>query len=304
MQPYEVGKFRRYYNDHMHRALIGFERKRKQLLFFMFVGCVVMLVASVFVLTLDLFVLSVVIIIPWLLLLRLYQYQANQFTAGFKPIVVQSILEYMDVNLTYYHKDFISKDTFVRSGIFPQTPELYYGEDYIMGKIGEIFFEMCELQLYHTSHLKGKLEEWFSGIFFHANFNTPFKGRIIMVPRVDWQLFIPVMKNFTKYGGYELKDTGNEVFDREFLVYIDREVHYKDILTPELIQAINEYHLKSGKKVYASFYNSHFYMAIDQPENLLEASVWHANLNFELIAAYYKELLFFTEMVRDFDITH
>ena len=173
-----------------------------------------------------------------------------------------------------------------------------------MGKIGEIFFEMCELELYHTSKIKGKLEKWFEGIFFHANFNTNFKGRIVMIPRDDWQLFIPVMKEYTKYGGYELTDTGHPEFDKEFLVYLDRDVNYKEILTPELIEVVNQYHLRSGKKVYASFYNSHFYMAINEPQNLLEASVWHSNLNFELIAAYYQELTMFTGIVKDFDITH
>lgn len=300
----DIGKFRRFYNDHIHRKLMVFERQRKQLIFLMFIGIVLLLLATIFILTLDMFALSIFLFVPWFLLFRFYQYRADIFKAGFKPIVVRSLLEFMDSSLTYYDKDYISKDTFLRSGIFPMNPELYYGEDYIMGKIGEIFFEMCELELYHTDEVKGKLEKWFEGIFFHANFNTNFKGRIVMIPRTDWQLFIPVMKQYTKYGGYELKDTGNAAFDKEFLVYIDRDIHYKDILTPELITTINQYHLKSGKKVYASFYNSHFYMAINEPRNLLEASVLHANLNFELIAAYYQELSLFTEIVKDFDIMH
>jgi hypothetical protein len=300
----DIGKFRRFYNDQMHGKLMVFERQRKQLLALMFLGTVLLLLLTIFVLNLDMFALSIFLFVPWFLLFRFYQYRADIFKAGFKPIVVSSLLEFMDSSLTYYHKDYISKDTFLRSGIFPMNPELYYGEDYIMGKIGEIFFEMCELELYHTDKVKGKLEKWFEGIFFHANFNTVFKGRIVMIPRADWQLFIPVMKEYTKYGGYELTDTGNAVFDEEFIVYLDRDVHYKEILTPELITAINQYHINSGKKVYASFYNSHFYMAINEPQNLLEASVWHSNLNFELIAAYYRELTLFTQIVKDFDITH
>ncbi|WP_264790297.1 DUF3137 domain-containing protein [Aureispira anguillae] len=289
----------------MHSKLVVFEQKRKRLILLMAIGVLLLMLATIFVLTLDMFALSIFLFVPWFLLFRLYRYQANIFTSGFKPIVVQSILEYMDSSLTYYYKDYISKDTFLRSGIFPKVSGLlYYGEDYIMGKIGEIFFEMSELEIHHTDKIKAKLEQKFKGVFFHANFNTSFKGRILMIPRPDWQLFIPVMKEYTKYGGYELTNTGNAHFDDEFLVYLDRDVHYKEILTPELITAINQYHLKSGKKVYASFYNSHFYMAIDDHQNLLEASVFHSNLNFELIAAYYQELTLFTEIVKDFDITH
>ena len=288
----------------MHKELLVFEQQRKRLIFLMSIGVLIMGLATIFVLTLDMFALSIFLFVPWGLLFRFYRYRAHIFTSGFKPIVVSSLLKFLDSNLTYYHKDYISRDTFLRSGIFPIDPDLYYGEDYIMGKIGELFFEMCELELYHTSSVRGKLEKLFEGIFFHVNFNTNFKGRIVLVPRSDWQLFIPVMKNFTKYGGSELTDTGNLEFDKDFLVYMDRGINYKDMLTPELIAMIYDYHKRSGKKVYASFYNSHFYMAINEPQNLLEASVWHSNLNFELIAAYYQELSLFTQIVVDFDITH
>lgn len=300
----ETKKFRRYYNDHMHSKLMVFEKKRRRLLFFMFIGVLLLLGTSVFILTLDMFALSVFIFVPWFLLFRYYQHQAKIFESGFKPIVVSSLLGYMDSNLTYYDKEYISQDTFLRSGIFSSKPDLYYGEDYIMGKIGEIFFEMCELDLYYTSDIKSKVENKFKGIFFHANFSTSFDGRIVMIPREDWQQFIPVMKGFTKYGGHELTNTGHEAFDRDFLVYIDRDIHYRDMLTPELIDTIYNYKTSSGKKIYASFYNSHFYMAIHEPKNLLEASVWHSNLNFELIEAYYRELSMFTQIVREFDILH
>jgi hypothetical protein len=300
----DTRKFRRYYNDKMHAELLVFEIKRKKLIFQMFLGILIMVLLTFFVLQLDMFALSIFMFVPWGLLFRFYQYQANVFTSGFKPIVVSSLLKFMDSNLTYYHKDYISKDTFLRSGIFPVNPDLYYGEDYIMGKIGELFFEMCELEFHHTSSIKGKLEKLFDGIFFHVNFNTAFKGRLVIIPRGDWQDFIPVMKGFTKYGGSELTDTGNPEFDKDFLVYMDRGIHYKDMLTPELIAMIHDYHKRSGKKVYASFYNSHFYMAINERQNLLDASVLHSNLNFELIAAYYEELSMFTKIVKDFDITH
>lgn len=300
----DTGKFRRYYNDHIHTKLLVFEQQRKRLLFFMFIGVLLMFVATALVLTFNMFALSIFVFIPWGLLFRYYRQQAAVFTDGFKPLVVSSLLQFMDNKLTYYHKEYISKDTFLRSGIFPINPELYYGEDYIMGKIGETFFEMSELQIYNTSEVKAKLEKWFQGIFFHANFNTNFKGRIVLIPRREWQRFIPVMKEFTKYGGYELTDTGYPEFDEAFLIYIDRGINYKDILTPELIATVYDYYVRSGKKVYASFYNSHFYMAINEYQNLLEASVLHSNLNFELIAAFYQELSMFTKIVSDFDITH
>lgn len=303
-QEESIGKFRRFYNDHLYRRLVVFEKKRKQLLFFMSLGAVLLLLFTVFILQLGMFALSVFLFVPWFLLVRFYRHRSDIFRAGYKPIVMKGLLEFMEGNLTYYHKEYISKDTFQRSRIFPYKADDYKGEDYIMGKIGEIFFELCELDIRHSSSLRKRLDRWFSGIFFHANFNTKFEGRIVMIPRSDWQNFIATMKDYVRHGGYELMDTGNEDFDEEFIVYLDRDVNYKDILTPELLAAILQYRVRSQKKVYASFYNSHFYMAIDEPDNLLQASLLHSNNSFERIANYYRELRLFTQIVRDFDVMH
>ena len=300
----DIGRFRRFYNDRLHRQLLGFEKQRQRLLLLMGLGVLLLGIFSIWIWSLGLFALAIFLLVPWLLLGRFFQYRAAIFRSGYKPIVMSGLLEYMEGDLTYYPREYISQDTFERSHIFPNTIQRYEGEDYIMGKIGEIFFELCELAIYHKNPIRGQVERWFGGIFFHANFNTAFQGRIVMLPRNRRQDFLATIKYYTRYGGYELTKTGDARFDEEFLVYLDRDAPYKDILTPELIGAINRYHLNSGKEVYASFYNSHFYMAIDEPQNLLQASVWHSNLSFERIVAYYRELLLFTQIVRDFDVMH
>lgn len=298
------GAFRRYYNDYMYSELLVFEKKRKRLIFRFSLIAILLLILSSYIILLDVFALSVFLLVPWGLLLRFYNHSALLFKAGFKPLVVRSLLHFIDSDLKYYHDQYISKDTFLRSGIFPINPDIYNGEDYIMGKIGEIYFELCELKIHHKSQAKAKLEKWFEGIFFHANFNTKFKGRIVIIPKPDTQRFISVIKEFTKYGGYELEKTGNSIFDDEFLVYLDSHINYKDILTPELISTINNYHFNSGKKVFASFYNSHFYLAIEEPNQLLEATIFGSNIRFEMIEEYHRELRLFTRIVEDFDITH
>lgn len=303
-QEEDIGKFRRFYNDHLYRRLVVFEKKRVQLLLLMSLGVILLLLFTVFILQLNMFALSVFLLVPWFLLVRFYRYRSAIFKAGYKPIVIQGLLEFMEGNLTYYHQEYISKDTFQRSRIFPYKTESYKGEDYIMGKIGEIFFELCELEIRHSSKVRKKLDKWFAGIFFHANFNTQFEGRIVMIPREEKQKFITTMKDYVRHGGYELMDTGNAAFDEAFIVYLDRNINYKDILTPELLEAILNYTKKSGKKVYASFYNSHFYMAINEPDNLLSASLLHSNNSFERIVSYYRELRLFTQIVRDFDVMH
>lgn len=303
-QEEDIGKFRRFYNDHLYRRLVIFEKKRIKLLFSMTIGGVLLLLLTVFILRLEMFALSIFLVVPWFLLVHFYRHQSEIFRAEYKPIVMKGLLEFIEGNLTYYHQEYISKDTFERSRIFPYKADDYQGEDYIMGKIGEIFFELCELEIRHNSKVRKRLDCWFSGIFFHANFNTKFEGRIVMIPRNDWQKFIATMKDYVRHGGYELMNTGNKDFDEAFIVYLDRNIHYKEILTPELLAAILQYRVKTDKKVYASFFNSHFYMAIDEPDNLLNASLLYSNNSFERIVNYYRELRLFTQIVRDFDRMH
>ena len=88
------------------------------------------------------------------------------------------------------------------------------------------------------------------------------------------------------------------------IIYIDPDIHWKEILTPELIEVLDIYHQKSNKKMYVSFIDSHFYMAIAEPYELLEAHFLLSNINFDLLAAYYDELFVFTKIVEDFDVTH
>lgn len=297
-----LAEFRRFYNNQLHTTLIEFEQKRYRLLFAVLGLAFLLAAITIVVISLGVFALSFFLLIPWYGWLSYYRKRVHAFREEFKPKIVNEILRFIDPSLRYYHEDGIPRDTFRRAGIFPIEPDYYEAQDYIMGKIGDIFFELCELEVMHPSALRGKMVKWFEGIFFHANFHNNFKGHIIMIPRAEWQSFIPVIKGFTKYGGGELHGLGDETFRREFAVYADKDVQYRDLLTPQLLRTINNYHLESNKKIYVAFVDSHFFIAIDEPYELLEAHIFISNLDFRTIALFYEELLLFTRIVEDFDV--
>ncbi len=294
--------FRRYYNDHLHGRLVQYERKRYRLLMVVLSLAALLAVISVLVVSLGVFVLSFFLLIPWYAWLVYYRRRVKEFREDFKPAIVSEILEFIDPTLRYYPHDGIPKDTFLRAGIFPIDPSYYVGEDYIMGNIGDVFFELCELHVKHPSVLRGKMVKWFEGIFFHANFHNNFQGHIVMIPRAEWQSFIPMIKGFTKYGGGELKGLGDASFQEEFAVYAQKGAQYRDLLTPALLRTINDYHLQSQKKVYVAFVDTHFFIAIDEPYELLEAHIFVSNLDFQTMAHFYEELLLFTRIVEDFNV--
>lgn len=296
--------FRRHYNDHLHADLMRFERKRRWFVVGIVSLFMLMAVLTYLVLKSGVVALVLFFIIPWIGWWALTRYLIKQYKASFKPLVVQSILQFIDPELRYYQEEYIAKDTFMRSSLFGFLPDVYKGEDYIMGKIGAVSFEMSELELYHPSEFTGRMERLFRGIFFHANFQKNFEGRIIVIPNKGWQRFLPTIKEMTKYGAYELNNLHDEAFNETFLVYADPTVQVGQILTPELVDAIMRYKQKNPKELFISFVNSHFYVAIDEPYDLLEPNVFLANVDFELVKEFYEELLLLTSIVEDFDVTH
>ena len=298
----DIKAFRIYYNDYLHSQLIELERRRKRLLAAIIIFGAILVGATIFIISLNVAAMTFFMLIPFYIYLNIIRARIYNFKHTFKPMVVNAILKFIDPSLNYFNKEFIPKDTFLRAGIFPINPQIYKGEDYIMGKIGEVAFELCELEIYHPSVLKGKLIDWFKGIFFHANFRNTFVGRIVILPRSEWQTYLNIIKEYTKYGGMEVKGLLNAEFQSEFAVYVQKNVRYQDVLSPKLLQMILDYKVKNQKKIYVSFKDSHFYIAINEPYELLEASIFFPNLDFELICMFYEELYLFTRLVEDFDI--
>lgn len=298
----DLGALRKFYNEHLHQALKEFEVKRYKLLLAVGGFAALLIAITLIIITLRVLVLTIFLLIPWYAWLQYYRKRVKDFRTEFKPVIVNKMLAFIDPSFRYYPEDFIPRDSFVRAGIFPKSPDIYRGEDYIMGKIGDVNFELCELTVLENNAVRHKLVTWFEGIFFHANFHNNFKGHLIIIPRQDWQDFIPVIKGFTKYGGGEIKDLQHEAFNKNFMVIAERNIPYKDLLQKRLLDTINNYYEQSKKKVYVSFVNTHFYIGIAEPYELLEAHIFLSNLRFETIAFFYQELLLFNKIVEDFDM--
>jgi hypothetical protein len=304
MNMQDLPAFRRYYNDHMHSKLRSFERIRWILLLKIVVAFITLIAISFFVLQAKLSAFILFLPIPYWAFYDYVKREIKQFKKKYKPIIVQGILDFINPDYCYYHDQFIAFDTFNRSGIFPVEPAIYKGEDYIMGKIGEVDFEMCELHLEHPSYVRSRLQKLFDGLFFHSKFSYSAKGRIIIIPRKRRQRFIGTLKNITRYGGYEVKGTGNSTFDSRFLVFAEPTVKFDEILTPEILESLNSYYIVSKKDVFASFVDDHFYLAVSEPYQLLDANIFRTNISFEIIQASYRELQVFMRIVEDFDNSH
>jgi hypothetical protein len=84
-------------------------------------------------------------------------------------------------------------------------------------------------------------------------------------------------------------------------VYTDASFPHRAMLTTEIQQLLLKYYYSAHQKVYASFVNAHFYVAVNEARNLLEASIFRSNAKFDRILEYYQELEKFTQLAHDFN---
>ena len=65
--------------------------------------------------------------------------------------------------------------------------------------------------------------------------------------------------------------------------------------------AIVEYRQRADKEIYISFLDADFYIAITEPRDLLEPSIFSSNVSFELVKVFYEDLQLLFSIVEDFD---
>ena len=94
------------------------------------------------------------------------------------------------------------------SNIFRIRPASYAGEDHISGKIGELDFEMSELEVKEMSKVRNRLNYVFRGVFLlHAKFAKPRRGAIMILPRAFNQYLTRTMKDFNLKGGKPIDES-------------------------------------------------------------------------------------------------
>lgn len=293
--------FRVFFNGHLNPILREFEQKRRSLLMELGIMLSITIGLSIYLILSD--NLAVLLFVP-ILLWGIYSYLTNKIEKhiqAFKPRIIPDMLSFMKADATYSPKAFISKDKFIKSGIFGVDPSLFRGEDMIEGNSGQIRFEICELLVMHPSEARAKLEKVFDGVFLYAALSQSCNGRVFIVPKSKWQRNSRGIKNMVRAGACELEKTGNTAFDARFRVFYDQAVNIKNVLSPRLQENMIRYHDFAKTEVYASFINSDFYLSMQESFDLLDSSLFRSNLSFDKIYGFYRDLQFYLKIVEDVD---
>ncbi len=220
------------------------------------------------------------------------------------------ILDFIDDGLnrgtlTYEQSRSISKEVFFDSGLFVTSGKFYKGEDYISGKVGEMDFELSELDVRHVSPVSNKLDSIFKGVFLHAVFPEKAQGEIKIWPRNRFQHYSRSVKAFTWQEAINVDyEIMNDWFRSQFVTYALPDTHVIGTLSDPMQEAIANYVYETGKELFMAFSDEMIYVAVSEEKDLLEPYIFRSNLSFELVREFFEDVNLLIKIIEDFDQTH
>lgn len=305
-----IDEFRLFYNHTIHPELVRMESVRKRLLRLMLVSTVAIAIICVILLFFQATLFAFFLVLPFGFYISYLLYRIQEFRSTFKPNVVNLILDFVDNSVNYgtlkYDSDKkVEKKRFLNSQIFKTPAAQYNGEDHISGKIGELDFELSELNVKEYSKVRSRLNYVFRGIFLYAKLNREMEGEILILPKQFKQYLSKTIRSFNLRGGMELEgDTLGYNFGNHFLSYATIDANIAGLLSQDMQHTILEYRRRTEKEIYVSFIKNEIYIAITEPKDILEPYIFSSNVSFELIHEFFEEIDLLMSIVEDFDKSH
>lgn len=305
-----LDEFRIFYNHTIHPELLRMERKRKRLLWLL-IGSGL---AMIGILLLGFYINIVVITMILALIIGLFMSylwsRIQLFIQTFKPNIINLILDFIDDSINYgtfkYDaKKSIAKSQFLASRLFVTKAAYYQGEDYIEGKIGEIKFEMSEIDVREYSEVRASLTGVFKGIFMYATFHRPMSGTILVWPKEFRQYLTKTIKSFTFDGGRNIdKRMSERTFRDKFLTYATNDSDVETMLPRKTQKAIVEYRERTNKEIYMAFIGKRIYIGVTEEKDILEPYLWYSNVSFELVREFFEDIRLAISILEDFYENH
>jgi hypothetical protein len=289
--------FRIFFNQTLNVQLRELEKKRRALLRLLSVLALAVALMLWTALTTEIMALSLALCLPILALVYGGLWRARVFKNRFKPQIIPEILKTLDPEYRYYPGEHIAKDTFLRSGIFGVVPQLYRGEDYIKGRWGEWDFELSELVVRHPSLARGGMAVLFRGIFLHVATPLGYEGSALLLPQAEVNHLGRSIRAMLRRGA-ERRPVPIGVKDWKFAFFLNPQDTCRHLFPPSSLRAIADFQQQTGHRLYLSYRDGHYYLALEQPKDLLEPSVFRSNIDFERTYTFYRQLSMLTGLIQ------
>jgi len=303
-----------YYYEKIYPQVVILEKERQQveknLKRLIFASVVLFIVELIFILPFfkwDANAIVFSISIPVLIYVFGYKMLTSNYVSNFKDDVIKKIIQFLDPNLKFYKNSHISQAQYKISSLFKQKVDRYDGNDLVTGVIDKTTIMFSDIHSeYQSRDSKGRTH-WhtiFKGIFFIADFNKEFKGRLFVFPDVAEKFLGGVgsfFQSLNKSHGNLIK-LDNPEFEKEFAVYGDDQIMGRYILTHSMMQRILELKKRVKVNIYLSFIGKKIYIAIAYNEDQFEPNPFKSLNNFKPIRNYIETMQLLINIVEDFKL--
>ncbi|MEN4045396.1 DUF3137 domain-containing protein [Sulfurimonas sp. NWX367] len=226
----------------------------------------------------------------------IYKYLIKDYTAQFKSLIIEPLIQEIDKNLTYLPNAHIAQESFTRSKIFTARPDKFSGNDYIRGAIDGIKIELSDIHAQKKHKDSKGRTSWstiFQGLFIVCEFNKHFASQTVILPDSAQNTFGTLIGNWLQANNMSrsgLVKMDNVAFEKEFVVYSNDQIEARYILTHTLMSKLLHLKKKSKHPFYVSFLGGNIYMAIEYNKDLFEPSVFHSLLKYKIAMQYIQTL--------------
>lgn len=235
--------------------------------------------------------------------------EENHYKNRFKNDVIGTALRTVDPSLTISPDNGILQEEFKFSQLFTTDPDRYHTEDLVSGKIDKTSFYFAEVHAEYkieTHGKNGKQTQWHNiikGIIFTADFNKHFNGLTVVRPKdFGASLGAWFSKNVFSIGDKNVVELENDGFKKNFVTYSTDQIEARYILTPSMMEKINELNQRSAYTISLSFINSSMYIAFPLDHNYFEAPVFKSLLQPNLLDKDMSVLSFMYDIVHELDL--
>ena len=234
----------------------------------------------------------------------------EKYAAKYKKSIVAPIIKTLNPDWMYIDDSCISENDYDRSMLYSIKPEIYKGDDLVMGTVGQTGFESSELLTQYTTESTDddgdthtQFHTIFKGYFFQSVFNKSFKGHTVVV-HGDLLDKADAFKGFTrsKKGKQQFVKLENPEFTGLFTVQSTDQIESRYILTPRMMEALINIQKKYKRPMRVAFINEMVYLTIQFSKDLFEPKVWRSGVKFETVQEIWDLFMLNADIIRELDL--
>ena len=244
------------------------------------------------------------------IILSIYKHTKHKerFVENYKGTIITEIIKYLNPEMIYTPKKFMSSSDYDKSGLYRRTYDSFYGDDYIKGVYKNIQFYCSELE---TTYQKGRRAastvRIFKGLFFAVPLKIRFSSATYIWP-IDEEQFEDVLSAdsyqllpFPSPNLYKL-NAGIPRFDSNFSIFSTNANDANSLLDTDLMERLVSFKKQIKRDIRLSFVNSILYVSINLDEEMFQPSANNPG-DKEKIKSYFFNVLLILSIINQLNVS-